>query len=334
MQKYIITGFSGFVSKNFLEYLNRNRIHSTVLGIDVHEPAFDLSSFEYLKIKFEKTDLKDRDRLGKLIYDYMPNYILHLASYSSVAGSWKSPNASFQNNVNIFLNLLEDIRMIGSCCRIIAVGSSEEYGTVKFSDLPLKEDQYLNPSSPFGIARCSQELLAKLYVEVYGLDIILTRSFNHIGPGQKDNFAISSFAKQLVAIKKSNVNEFVLAGDVSIIRDFIDVRDVVHAYHQLFLKGKKGEVYNICSGYGISLQNIIQMMCEILEIHINIKEDKKLKRPKDNPVIIGSNEKIKKAINWNAEIPLEESLKDILKYYMSYDENVKRDSLVKNYASY
>ncbi|MEO8664945.1 MAG: GDP-mannose 4,6-dehydratase [Ignavibacteria bacterium] len=333
MQRYIITGFSGFVSKNFLDYLNGNKIHSTVLGIDIHEPSFDINSYEHIKIKFEKTDLKDRDRLGKLIYDYRPNYILHLASYSSVAGSWKSPNASFQNNVNIFLNLLEDIRMIGLCCRIISVGSSEEYGVVKLSDLPLKENQYLNPSSPFGIARFSQELLAKLYVDVYGLDIILTRSFNHIGPGQKDNFAISSFAKQLVEIKKTNVNEFVMAGDVTIVRDFIDVRDVVHAYHQLFLKGRKGEIYNVCSGYGISLQNIIQMMCEILEIQINIKEDKKLRRPKDNPVIIGSNEKIKNEIKWDTEITLEESLRDILKYYMTYDSE-KKNRLVKNYAGY
>lgn len=334
MNKYLITGFSGFVGKNFLEYLNNNKIHASILGIDVHNPAFDINEYEYLKIKFEKTDLKERDRLGKLIYDHQPSYILHLASYSSVSGSWKSPNASFQNNVNIFLNLLEDIRMIGLPCRIISVGSSEEYGTVKINDLPLREDHHLNPSSPFGIARLSQEMLAKLYMEVYGLDIILTRSFNHIGPGQKDNFAIASFAKQLIEIKKSHRDEFIVAGDVSIVRDFIDVRDVVHAYHQLFLKGRKGEVYNICSGFGISLMNIIQMMCEILELKIIIKEDKKLWRPKDNPVIIGCNEKIIREINWNCEITLEESLRDILEYYMHYDEHSGRILPVKNFAGY
>lgn len=316
MQKYIITGFSGFVSKNYLEYLNQNNIQSNILGIDVIIPSVDLNGYEHLKIKFEKSDLKDKDRLCKLIYDFQPNYILHLASYSSVAGSWKSPNTSFQNNVNIFLNLLEVIRMVGSSCRILSIGSSEEYGAVSVADLPLKENQIMKPSSPFGIARFSQELLAKLYVDVYGLDIIMTRSFNHIGAGQKNNFAISSFAKQLVEIKKNSLEEFIVAGDISIVRDFIDVRDVVHAYHQLLIRGKKGEVYNICSGYGISLQNIIQMMCEILDIEINIKVDKKLMRPKDNPVIVGSNEKIKREINWCNEIPLEESLRDVLKFYM------------------
>jgi GDP-4-dehydro-6-deoxy-D-mannose reductase len=317
MHKYIITGFSGFVSRNFLEYLNSNKVQSCILGIDIQNPAFNIKDFEYLKIKFEKSDLKEKDRLGKLIYDYQPDYILHLASYSSVAGSWKSPNSSFQNNVNIFVNLLEDIRMVGCNCRIISVGSSEEYGVVKVSDLPLRENQKLNPSSPFGIARFSQELIAKLYADVYGLDIIMTRSFNHIGPGQKDNYAVSSFAKQLVEIKKTNFNEFLLAGDTSIVRDFVDVKDVVHAYHKLFLRGKKGEIYNVCSGYGISLHNIIQMMCEILEMNISIKEDKKLRRPKDNPVIIGSNEKIKNEIDWHNEIPLEESLRSVIGYYMN-----------------
>lgn len=315
MHKYLITGFSGFVGKNFLDYLETNRIHSCILGIDILNPAFDIREYEYLKIKFEKSDLKEKDRLGKLIYDYRPDYILHLASYSSVAGSWKSPHSSFQNNVNIFLNLLEDIRMIGCSCRIISVGSSEEYGVVKLTDLPLKEDHKLNPSSPFGIARCSQEMIAKLYADVYGLDIIMTRSFNHIGPGQKDNYAVSSFAKQLVEIKKNKLNEFLLAGDTTIVRDFIDVRDVSHAYHKLFMRGRKGEIYNVCSGYGISLQNIIQIMCEILGMSISIKEDKKLRRPKDNPVIIGSNQKLKVETDWSNEYSLEDSLKGVLKYY-------------------
>jgi GDP-4-dehydro-6-deoxy-D-mannose reductase len=321
MHKYIITGFSGFVSKNFLEYLNDNSLSSVVLGIDVHSPEFDLNCFEHLRIKFEKSDLKDKEKLCKLVYDFQPDYILNLASYSSVAGSWEKPASSFQNNVNIFLNLLEVIKMVGLNCRILAVGSSEEYGEVNVEDLPLKENQSLNPSSPFGIARLSQELIAKLYVNVYGLDIIMTRSFNHIGAGQKDSFAVSSFAKQLVGIKRNSRNEFVLAGDVSIVRDFIDVRDVVRAYHLLLMKGRKGEIYNICSGYGISLQNVIQIMSEILEVDILIKEDKKLNRPKDNPVIIGSNEKIKKEINWKTEIPLEESLRDLIKYYIFQYKN-------------
>ncbi|MBK7157771.1 MAG: GDP-mannose 4,6-dehydratase [Ignavibacteria bacterium] len=316
MQRYIITGVSGFVGKNFIKYLNANIRQSEILGIDIRPFDIHPDNYEHLKFKFERSDLKDKDTLCKLIYNFRPDFILHLASYSSVAGSWKSPNTSFLNNVNIFLNLIESVRMIGLKCRILSVGSSEEYGSVKIEDLPLKESNQLNPSSPFGVARVTQELLSRLYADVYGLDIVITRSFNHIGPGQNENYAVASFAKQLTEVRKNKLNEFLSAGDVSIVRDFIDVRDVVCIYHKLLLNGKKGEIYNVCSGYGVSLRNIIQMICEILEVNISIKQDLKLKRPKDNPVIIGCNEKIKKEINWTNEFSLERSLKDVVQYYM------------------
>ena len=316
MQRYIITGVSGFVGKYFIKYLNANIRQSEILGIDIRPLEINPDNYEHLKFKFERSDLKDKDTLCKLIYNFRPDFILHLASYSSVAGSWKSPNTSFLNNVNIFLNLIESVRMIGLKCRILSVGSSEEYGSVKIEDLPLKESNQLNPSSPFGVARVTQELLSRLYADVYGLDIVITRSFNHIGPGQNENYAVASFAKQLVEVRKNKLNEFLSAGDVSIVRDFIDVRDVVCIYHKLLLNGKKGEIYNVCSGYGVSLRNIIQMICEILEVNISIKQDLKLKRPKDNPVIIGCNEKIKREINWTNEFSLERSLKDVVQYYM------------------
>lgn len=315
MQKYLITGFSGFVGRNFVNYLESNKLKSEVLGIDIVNNNISNENHEYVNIKFHKTDLKEKDRLCKLIYDFQPDYILHLASFSSVAGSWKSPNTSFLNNVNIFLNLLEAVRNSAIRCRILSVGSSEVYGEVKVIDLPLTENHKLNPSSPFGVARVTQELLAKLYSEVYNLDIILTRSFNHIGPGQNDSFAVSSFAKQLVEIKKRRLSEFITAGDVFIVRDFVDVRDVVCAYHKLLLSGRKGEVYNVCSGFGVSLQNVIQIMCEIIDLQISIKENIKLRRPKDNPVIVGSNKKIKSEVNWQNEFELEKSLSDVLQYY-------------------
>lgn len=245
MQRYIITGVSGFVGKNFIKYLNANIRQSEILGIDIRPFDIHPENYEHLKFKFERSDLKDKDTLCKLIYNFRPDFILHLASYSSVAGSWKSPNTSFLNNVNIFLNLIESVRMIGLKCRILSVGSSKEYGSVKIEDLPLKESNQLNPSSPFGVARVTQELLSRLYADVYGLDIVITRSFNHIGPGQNENYAVASFAKQLVEVRKNKLNEFLSAGDVSIVRDFIDVRDVVCIYHKLLLNGKKGEIYNV-----------------------------------------------------------------------------------------
>ncbi len=315
MEKFLITGFSGFVSQHFLNLLESMKVHVAVLGMDIQLPGFSFEHYKFVKCQFCKTDLLDKNQVDNTLYQFQPDYILHLASYSSVAFSWKNPSASFANNTNIFLNLLEQIRTMNLKCRIISVGSSEEYGNVDIKDIPLKESQELKPVSPYAVARVSQEMLSKVYVDGYGLDIILTRSFNHIGPGQKDIFVISSFAKQLVEIKNQTKIPQLQTGNLGITRDFLDVRDVVKAYYTLFKKGRKGEVYNICSGVGITLADIIQKMADILSIKITTVTDTSLIRPNDNLLIKGSNEKIKKETGWDTTISLDQSLRDILKYW-------------------
>lgn len=322
MEKYLITGCSGFVAKHFLDYLDQLKVPAYVLGVDIHRPEFNINEFHYVRCSFEKTDLLDKDQVDNIIYQFQPKYILHLASFSSVAFSWKNPTASFANNTNIFLNLLEKVRNLNLDCRILSIGSSEEYGNVKAGDMPLKEEHPLDPISPYAVARVSQELLSKIYVDGYGMDIIMTRSFNHIGPGQKDIFVVSSFAKQLVSLHKTGLKAKLITGDTSIIRDFVDVRDVVKAYYLLLKKGKKGEVYNICSGDGISLAEVIKRMGLILGIEVENQIDEKLVRPNDNRVIIGSNNKIKKEVGWAPSITLHESLKEIIEYWEQQTEHV------------
>jgi GDP-4-dehydro-6-deoxy-D-mannose reductase len=315
MEKYLITGFSGFVAKHFLDFLDEREVPAYVLGVDMHRPEFNIYGFKYIRCSFEQTDLLNKDEVDNLIYQFQPVYILHLASFSSVAFSWKNPVASFANNTNIFLNLLEKVRNLNLQCRVLSIGSSEEYGNVNETDLPLKEEHSLNPISPYAVARVSQEMLSKIYVDGYGMDIIMTRSFNHIGPGQKDFFVVSSFAKQLVALAKEGDRPELVTGDTSIVRDFVDVRDVVEAYYLLFKRGRKGEIYNVCSGTGFSLDEVIKKMGAILNVNVTTTVDENLIRPNDNRIIIGSNEKIKRDTNWNPSICIERSLGDIISYW-------------------
>ena len=316
MDKFLVTGFSGFVCKHFLDYLEDNKIPAQVIGIDIHAPSFNIENFKYIKCDFQKLDLLNKAEVEKVVSEFKPNYVLHLASYSSVAFSWEKPVESFTNNTNIFLNLIETIRSLKLNCRILSIGSSEEYGNVNAVDLPLKETQVLKPISPYAVARVSQEMLSKIYADSYEMDIIMTRSFNHIGTHQKDFFVIPSFAKQLINLKKTNSEiKELTTGDTSIVRDFVDVRDVVKAYYLLFKKGKKGEIYNICSGKGISLNEIISIIASILNISIIQKINPQLVRPNDNQIIIGSNEKIKTETGWSNAISIEQSLKDILEFY-------------------
>jgi GDP-4-dehydro-6-deoxy-D-mannose reductase len=317
MKKYLITGFSGFVGRHFLEFLENNRIEAVVRGLDIRSPDFRYDCFEHIKCYFEETNLVCQGEVERIIYEFQPDYVLHLASFSSVAFSWKEPTISFQNNTNIFLNLLEAARKTNVSARILSIGSSEEYGDVDKEDLPLTEDHPLKPGSPYAVARVSQEFLSQIYTSGYGLDIVMTRSFNHVGPFQKDIFVVSSFVKQLLRMRNEGGNRELITGDPEIIRDFTDVRDVASAYYLLLTQGETGGIYNVCSGIGISLKEIIYKICDVLDIDVDIHVDPNLLRPNDNRIIIGSNEKIRSNYGWSPKYVLEESLKDLIDYWQS-----------------
>jgi GDP-4-dehydro-6-deoxy-D-mannose reductase len=318
MIKYLITGISGFVAYHFLEYLDSlKKSDIEVLGV-----SRDISTgiknytFSHIKLHLESLNLLDYQLLEKLMVSFSPTYIVHLASFSSVSKSWSEPIASFMNNTNIFLNICEIIRKNNIKCRVLSIGSSEEYGNVPLNYIPINETVPLNPISPYAIARVSQEMLSRCYVASYKLDIILTRSFNHIGTKQSDIFVIPSFVKQLLnGIKNGQSNIVLHTGDISVIRDFIDVRDVVRAYYLLLEKGVSGELYNVCSGIGYSLKEIINIIAELLQITITTETDFDRVRPNDNKIIIGDNSKIKNHTGWENEITLSESLQNLITYW-------------------
>lgn len=315
MKKFLITGVSGFVGQHFIDFLESNRVKAHVLGVDLAENK-SVRDCTYVTQSFKQIDLLCGHEIERVLFEFQPDYVLHLASYSSVAFSWKEPVLSFQNNMNVFLNLVETIRRLGLCTRMLSVGSSEAYGNINEDHLPLVEDASLDPVSPYAVARVSQELLSKVYAEAYGVDLIITRSFNHIGPGQKDIFVISSFARQIAEIKKQGLKNGVLStGDLQIIRDFLDVRDVVRAYYLLLTKGKKGRVYNVCSGKGHALKTVVDELASIAGVEITTALNPAFVRPSDNRVIIGSNKRIFDDLGWTPDISLQQSLKDILNYW-------------------
>ena len=314
--KLLITGINGFVAFHFLELLSIKNEKVDILGIGRSTECNLDNQFPKLNFKYKSIDLLNKDAVSLVISEFRPTHLLHLASVSSVGHSWHYPQESFVNNTNIFLNLIDQIRIEGIKCRILSIGSSEEYGIVDEINIPIKESCPLNPVSPYAVARVSQEMISNIYNKGYGMDIIMTRSFNHFGPGQKDIFVVSSFAKQLVEIASNNSpNQAVTVGNIEIVRDFVDVRDVVKAYFLLLKNGKKGETYNICSGKGFSLKDILIKMCELLKIDVNIQINNALIRPNDNPIIIGDNKKIHDELRWSPDINIEESISDTLDWW-------------------
>lgn len=313
MKKLLITGAAGFVAGYFTEFLKENKIEYDILGLDI----IDNYTCDYPGYKYKKINLCDRQLIKEVIENFKPDYLLHLASISSVSHSWNYPVESFVNNTNIFLNIIESVRELKLPTRILSIGSSEEYGNYPLDKMPLKEEYELKPCNPYSVARVSQEMLSKLYADNYGLNIIMTRSFNHIGPRQNDKFVIPSFVKQLLNAKNTGTLR-IDVGNIEIVRDFLDVRDVVEAYHKILTEGKIREIYNVCSGNGIKLKEIINIVAEQLNITPEIYIDKTRIRPTDNLIIIGNNTKLKSELNWQPKHSLAQTLKDMI----SYQENI------------
>jgi GDP-4-dehydro-6-deoxy-D-mannose reductase len=318
MKKLLITGISGFVGGHLVHYLSEHPQKFEIYGISRSKPAWDFVPAAPVLLcndHFYQADLLDIPKIRSFLKEVQPDYIIHMAAQSSVAESWKTPVFSFMNNTNIFLNIIDTVRLNDNGARVLSIGSSEQYGIVSAADMPLTEERPQNPANPYAVARVAQEQLAKIYADGYGLNICCTRSFNHCGPGQSDRFVVSAIVKQFAMIAHDLQKPIIHIGNGSIIRDFIDVHDVVAAYVLLLTKGKRGDIYNICSGTGRTIRDIVDLLSDLKGIDVKVHEELDQIRPIDNPCIIGSNNKIQKDLGWKPQIPFEQSLLSLYDYW-------------------
>jgi GDP-4-dehydro-6-deoxy-D-mannose reductase len=306
--KYLVTGCHGFVGAHLVRHIAREDPEAVIIAVD-RRPVMLPEVAESHGV-----DLLDLEAFAAIVERHEPHHLVHLASLSSVGASWHDPVASFTNNTNIFLNVLECVRRRSERTRVLSVGSSEEYGVVSPRDLPLTENSPLRPASPYAVARVAQEHLGDVYVRGFGLDVVATRSFNHVGPGQSDQFVISALGKQFAELA-SGRRRHLEVGATSVVRDFLDVRDVVRAYHSLLARGARGEVYNVCSGRGVSIAAIIERFQAITGLSPEVVTDPARVRPVENALVVGSNEKIEEAVGWRPTIPLEQSLRDVFDFW-------------------
>ena len=317
MERVLITGAAGFVARHLVRHLLDTGTAERIVGVDVDGPP-DFLRNDDVRCAFRRMDLMDREAVGALIRKERPDWIVHLASLSSVASSWEKPAASFSNNTGIFLNIADGARQLGKGCRILSVGSSEVYGRVEPGDLPIGEGCRVRATSPYGVARISQEMLSRVYWEGYGLDVVMTRSFNHFGPFQKETFVIADFSRQFALAERSGSRDFELvAGDTDVVRDFTDVREVVRAYTLLLERGRSGETYNVCSGVGTGLGTVIDLLGRITGLRPAVTRSVARIRPVENPAIIGDASKISADCGWTACVKFEVALEDTMNHWRS-----------------
>lgn len=293
--RLVITGSSGFVGSHLSEFILRQP-RAEVFG-------------------FGREELADEKRLLARLRKIKPEGIFHLAAQSTVVAGIHSPAQTLSNNVFSELSILECIRKLGLKTKIVIAGSSEAYGQVEDRDLPIDEEVPYRPSNVYGVSKATQDLLAYQYFQSFKVQVIRVCAFNHIGPGQKPRIAAADFARQIAKIEKGYQDPVIRVGNLAAVRDFTDVRDMVRAYWLAFRNGVPGEKYNIGTGKGYSMRELLNMYLDLTDVKIKIQTDKSRFRPLDVPAYIADASKFKKLTGWKPEFKIRETLSDILDYW-------------------
>ncbi len=318
MMKCLITGVTGFVGSHLAEFLLA-RDDVEVFGIERWRSKTDNIEHFKDKIILHECDMRDASSVRKVIEEVRPDRIFHLAAQSFVPVSWQAPAETLTTNIIGQLNIFEAVRAMkdldGYNPFIQIAGSSEEYGMVYENETPIKETNPLRPLSPYGVSKVGQDLLGYQYFMSYGLNVVITRGFNHTGPRRGEVFVCSDFARQVALIEKGKQEPVMHVGSLTARRDFTDVRDMVKGYWVALEKGKPGESYNICSGKDYSIQQVLDILLSLTDKKIEVKQDTKRMRPSDVPILLGDNTKFCKQTGWQIEIPFEQTLEDLLNYW-------------------
>ena len=218
-------------------------------------------------------------------------------------------------NVKGSLNVLDAVRELDYRPRILLIGSGEEYGHVRPTEVPIQEDNVLRPGNIYAATKACQNMIGSIYARAYNMDIMMVRAFNHVGPNQAPIFVVADFCKQVAEIEKGLREPMMRVGNLSAKRDFSDVRDVVRAYALLLEHGKSGESYNVGSGKAVEIQHILDLILANAKVPVTVEVDRERLRPVDVPIIEADVKKLVDCTGWKREIPLEQTIKETLEYW-------------------
>jgi GDP-4-dehydro-6-deoxy-D-mannose reductase len=309
--RVLITGMNGFAGNALAEFLLRET-HWMLIGVSSSTDGERINA----RVQWWKLDLRNPDGVRRLIKYERPDLIFHLAAQASVPRAWENAWETYEVNVRGTLNLFEAVIANKTTPRILVVSSNEVYGApADASELPFTEGHPLRPNNPYGVSKVAQETLALQYRNSHGLDVLVVRPFNHIGPGQRENYAISGLARKIAEIEAGLCEPVMGVGNMQAQRDFTDVRDIVRAYYKAVRLADGGSLYNVCSGAPRSIQTIFDQMLTMSDAHIEVQTDPSKFRIVDTPISYGDHTHLSQETGWQPEIPLEQTLADVLAHW-------------------
>jgi len=310
--KALITGISGFVGSHLAEYLLDEtdwQVAGTVFG--PYANIADLCG----RLELYPAELSRLDVVTFVLEQARPDVIFHLAAQPLVGLSRQDPWGTLETNVHVQLNILEGVAQVRPECRVLVVGSSEEYGRVEPHDLPIDEDTPFFPLSAYAVSKIAQDLLGLQYYLTHRLYTVRVRPFNHTGPRQRLGFVAPDLARQIAAAELGLQPPVIMVGSLTSRRDFSDVRDVVRAYHLAITRGEPGQVYNVGAGHSHSIQEMLDTLLAESSTQIEVWQDPERVRPSEVPEIRCDATRLRQQTGWQPQIPFVQSLRDVLDYW-------------------
>jgi GDP-4-dehydro-6-deoxy-D-mannose reductase len=309
-QPILVTGGTGFAGRHLLQALidqGYQNLHTTHFGRSVLPDVCSHPS-----VQVHKVDLTDAEKVAEAVQAIQPAQVYHLASFAAVGKSFEQAQSLMNNNIMLQLHILNAVKNHASEAKVLTIGSAEEYGRVPtvYQEKKIDEHCPFNPVNPYAVTKVTQDLLAQAFYFSYKLNIVRARPFNHIGEGQSVEFVVPAFASQIVAVERGQ-QDALLVGNLDSVRDFTDVKDMVKAYIVLMNQGKVGEVYNIGSGQGWKIREVLDMLLSYSTQQITVEVDTTRLRPSDVAYFVADNTKIAQ-LGWKPELPIEVTLQRIL----------------------
>jgi GDP-4-dehydro-6-deoxy-D-mannose reductase len=301
----LVTGAAGFAGSHLVDRLAGD-------GADLvawHRPG-GAPPRPAPRTRWEPVDLLDADAVVAAIARLRPSAVYHCAGAAHVGRSWDSTESTFATNVLGTHHLLRALERAGGEARVLIPSSALVYANASEA---LTEEHPLLPGSPYGLSKLAQEMLGR---RTNGpLVVTIARAFNHFGPRQDPQFVASGFARRIADIEKGRWEPEISVGNLDACRDLTDVRDTVRAYTMILERGTPGRPYNVCSGRAITMRHLLDLLRARARVPVTVKIDPARYRPNDTPLLLGDPSRLRADLGWTAEIPLEQTLDDLLEYW-------------------